>query len=269
MPRPARAARPFRIALPAALGVSFAAAVAASTLTDYLLDDGISNITLGPPGSFEDFGDIDVLWGNYYETAAPREVVRTVSFGLGSLSADPTVTVWVFDDPDDDGDPTNAIPLRSVSVIGEELGFDFNVVDIPPTAVEGGFFIAIGHLAELTYPSPGFPDYPSPVRFDPDGPADRSWFFYDDDIPEEDLASSGFVSRMDGPFVPIQGAHAVRATTSLPADVDGDGSTGFSDLLLVLGDWGACPDCPSDVDGSGAVDFEDLLEVLTSWGDCR
>ncbi|MEQ8769214.1 MAG: hypothetical protein RIB60_01755 [Phycisphaerales bacterium] len=32
-------------------------------------------------------------------------------------------------------------------------------------------------------------------------------------MPEDDLASSGFASRMDGPFAPIPGAFAVRATT--------------------------------------------------------
>ena len=26
-----------------------------------------------------------------------------------------------------------------------------------------------------------------------------------------------------------------------PADVDGDGSIGFSDVLIILNDWGACP----------------------------
>ena len=25
------------------------------------------------------------------------------------------------------------------------------------------------------------------------------------------------------------------------ADVDGDGSIGFSDVLIILNDWGACP----------------------------
>ncbi len=180
--------------------------------TDYFYDDGISNVLLGPPSSFEEFGDIDMLWGNYFFTELATESVTTVSFGLGSLSADSTVSIWIFDDPDNDADPTNAAPVFSTTTAGQNLGFGFNVLDVGSVEVSGGFFVAVGHLAELTYPG-GSPDYPAPARFDPDARADRSWFFYDDDIPEDDLASSGFASRMDGPFVPIQGAFAVRATT--------------------------------------------------------
>jgi hypothetical protein len=187
----------------------------AGLTTEYAYDDGVSNITLGPPSSFEEFGDIDMLWGNYFFTDSPQEFVTAVSFGLGDLSADPTVSIWIFNDPDNDEDPTNAVPIFNTTMVGENLGFEFNVASIPSVAVTGGFFVAIGHLAELTYPTPGDPDYPSPARFDPDGRADRSWFFYDDDIPVNDLGSSGFVQPMNGPFVPIQGAFAIRATTSL------------------------------------------------------
>ncbi len=31
------------------------------------------------------------------------------------------------------------------------------------------------------------------------------------------------------------------AADTCPADVDGDGSIGFSDVLIILNDWGACP----------------------------
>jgi hypothetical protein len=53
------------------------------------------------------------------------------------------------------------------------------------------------------------------------------------------------------------------------ADVDGDGTVGFSDLLVVLAAWGPCPAppaaCGEDVDDSGAVDFGDVLAVLAAW----
>lgn len=197
----------------AALACTSAVAVAGAT--EYAYDDGVSNVLLGPPSSFAQFGDIDMLWGNYFYTDAPSETLTSVSFGMGNLSSDPTVSVWVFNDADNDGDPTNAVPVFSTTTTAENLGFDFNVVDVTPTEVTGGFFVAIGHLAVLgDGNSPT--SYPAPARFDPDGRADRSWFFYDNDIPENDLASSGFVSRMDGPQVPIQGAFAIRATT-IPA----------------------------------------------------
>lgn len=54
-----------------------------------------------------------------------------------------------------------------------------------------------------------------------------------------------------------------------PADVDGDGTVGFSDLVTVLAAWGHCPappePCPADVDADGTVDFDDLVAVLAAW----
>ena len=185
------------------------AAPAAANVT-YQYDDGISNITFGPPSSFAQFGDIDMLWGNYFFAEPGGMTIETIEFGLGELSPGGNVSVWAFNDPDNDADPTNAVPIFNLTTTAQDLGFDFNSVDITPTGVDGGFFVAIGHLAVLDN-SGGSPDYPSPGRFDPDARADRSWFFYDSDIPENDLASSGFFTRMDGPQVPIPGAFAIRA----------------------------------------------------------
>jgi hypothetical protein len=53
-----------------------------------------------------------------------------------------------------------------------------------------------------------------------------------------------------------------------PADIDGDGSVTFEDLLSVLAAWGPCPSCPEDLDDDGTVGFTDLLTILASWGPC-
>jgi len=53
-----------------------------------------------------------------------------------------------------------------------------------------------------------------------------------------------------------------------PADVDGDGSVGFTDAIAVLASWGVCPGCPEDFDDSGDVGLTDLLLVLSGWGPC-
>ncbi len=51
-----------------------------------------------------------------------------------------------------------------------------------------------------------------------------------------------------------------------PADLDGDGSVGFGDLIIVLSSWGDCAGaCPADLDGDGSVGFGDLLLVLAAW----
>jgi hypothetical protein len=52
-------------------------------------------------------------------------------------------------------------------------------------------------------------------------------------------------------------------------DLDGDGFVGVTDLLQLLGVWGACKNCQEDFDGNGFVDVSDILELINSWGGCH
>jgi len=66
-------------------------------------------------------------------------------------------------------------------------------------------------------------------------------------------------------------ANAGDVTSTCPEDLDGDGVVAFSDLLMVLAAWGACPiegPCPEDLNGDGDVAFSDLLILLAAWGPC-
>ncbi len=52
-------------------------------------------------------------------------------------------------------------------------------------------------------------------------------------------------------------------------DLDGDGSVGTPDLVLLLGAWGPCDDCGdclADLDGDCAVGGGDLILLLGNWG---
>ncbi|NNF41977.1 MAG: hypothetical protein HKO59_12540 [Phycisphaerales bacterium] len=56
---------------------------------------------------------------------------------------------------------------------------------------------------------------------------------------------------------------------SVIGDVDGDGSVGFNDLLILLSAWGDCPakgPCAADINGDGTVGFSDLLSLISNWG---
>lgn len=53
-----------------------------------------------------------------------------------------------------------------------------------------------------------------------------------------------------------------------PADLDGDGSVGTSDLLTLLAAWGSDPGGPPDLDGNGTVSTGDLLLLVGAWGAC-
>ena len=52
-------------------------------------------------------------------------------------------------------------------------------------------------------------------------------------------------------------------------DLNGDGTVGTADLLILLANWGPCADCndcPADIDGSCTVGLADLLLLLANWG---
>lgn len=58
---------------------------------------------------------------------------------------------------------------------------------------------------------------------------------------------------------------ATAVVPPCPADLDGDGSVGASDLAILLGSWGGGG--PADFDGGG-VGASDLAILLGSWGPC-
>lgn len=52
-----------------------------------------------------------------------------------------------------------------------------------------------------------------------------------------------------------------------PADLDGNGEVGGSDLAVLLAAWGT-DDPEADLTGNGTVGGEDLAILLAAWGDC-
>lgn len=53
-------------------------------------------------------------------------------------------------------------------------------------------------------------------------------------------------------------------------DLDGSGSVGTSDLLVLLAGWGICNDCsqcPADLDDNCSAGTSDLLILLSNWGE--
>lgn len=60
-------------------------------------------------------------------------------------------------------------------------------------------------------------------------------------------------------------ANYCEAGQPCPTDIDGDGSTGGSDLAILLGSWGSAK---RDLDGDGTTGGSDLALVLSNWGPC-
>jgi hypothetical protein len=68
---------------------------------------------------------------------------------------------------------------------------------------------------------------------------------------------------------PDLNGNGVPDECDIPADLDGDGSVGIVDFLLLLNNWGPCDDCGAclgDLDGDCTVGVADFLGLLEEWG---
>jgi probable HAF family extracellular repeat protein len=70
-------------------------------------------------------------------------------------------------------------------------------------------------------------------------------------------------------ITPNEELHGFLLEPNLIGDINGDGEVGIADFLLLLADWGPCPDppdpCPADLNGDGTVSVNDFLILLANW----
>ena len=67
----------------------------------------------------------------------------------------------------------------------------------------------------------------------------------------------------------IDGVRLSTIVCGALGDLDGDGTVGVKDLLILLGLWGPCDDCDNclaDLDDDCTVGVKDLLILLGNWG---
>lgn len=218
---------PPNLARRVAIIVAAAGIPAATALGDveYRYDGGTMSTAVGPPGSFP--VNPETGWGNYFVAEPGGEMITTISVAFGPTFAEGReVTVWLFDDPDDDFDPRNAVPLASATMVPHTLGGStFNDFAIEPTAVSGGFFVAV-----LAFTERGVD---RPAAADSDARADRSWLFYNpatEGINVDNLGANALARRVDDGIVPFPGAWLIRAT-----GVPVPGPSGVAALTLGLG----------------------------------
>lgn len=182
----------------AVVGVGLLWAGAASAgLFEYALDDGAGNFNIGP-STF----DAQMLWGNYFDAQPGAETITGVSVSFaGSVPVGREVMLVVFDDPDDDLDPTNAVPVSIGFGVTESAGpNEFLSFDVPDVRVSGGFFVAAVMSLELGQAA---------ARMDPDTNVGRSWLFFDGQVDLDNLGGSPlFYNMSDTPF---NGTWMVRA----------------------------------------------------------
>lgn len=103
----------------------------------YILDDGSQESSIGLT-----LGG-DIMWLNYFTATAGCEVIHTISLTWGVMSNGGPCRLFIYEDPDDDGNPDDAVLLieTGTTVVNANTNI-FTNVSITPTAVSGGFFIA-------------------------------------------------------------------------------------------------------------------------------
>ena len=127
------------------------------TVFNYLIDDGTSENGLGLAG-----GGNFVFLQRFNATKGADEITSiSVAWGtptkLGSSPAAGTsVTVYLWDDPNDDGNPVDGVLVRQRTVSLQNPETDIKQkIDITPTVVKGTFFVGakVNH-AKGQFPGP-------------------------------------------------------------------------------------------------------------------
>ena len=128
----------------------------------YRVDDGTSESNIGL-GSLN-----ELMWLNAFRTVTGAEVITSISSAVASGLPETPARFILYEDPDDDGDPKNAVFLTESSGILTNPGEDiFTTVNIEPTEVKGVFFVAV-----LITEVPGINSFPMPQ--DSDSPSQKS-----------------------------------------------------------------------------------------------
>ena len=85
-----------------------------------------------------------------------------------------------------------------------------------------------------------------------------------------DVQAGSFIDNDVPPSRTGQASFDFTFDVTIVGDVDGDGIVGILDFLLVLGNWGPCPEpcppsCAADLDDDCEVGIFDFLLVLGNW----
>jgi len=245
----------------------------------------------------------NMAWLMNYAILEGGERISAIDIMHGAMPVGFPVDVYLWSDPNGDGDPTDARVLAHVatSILSPDTG-TFERVEIDDVYVgEAGtsFFVgAIAHNFTLQT------DYPGAKHST--GVTNTAWLVgkFGTIDPNDLSAGNDEFLRIDdlgGPFVGVWCIRAAATATNdcnlngVPdecdiedgtsadedgdgrpdecyapaciADLDDDGSVGASDLSLLLASWGASG-ASADLDGDGDVGASDLSLLLAAWGGC-
>ncbi|MCH7812883.1 MAG: proprotein convertase P-domain-containing protein, partial [Planctomycetes bacterium] len=204
----------------------------------YLIDDGSGEGAVGLiPGG-------DVAWLNHFTVQPGAETIIAVHMTWGDMRTGVPTTVYLWNDPNGDGDPTDATVLASAQTVSANpFQPIFTVVDIPDTfvGVAGTSFFVGALITHLAFEFPAYRDN--------DSPQGESWLAGDQNHPLDpnDLGDAEFPVSPVGQ-VTTDGNWLIRAEGvggAGGADCNSNGVPDDCDLAATTSD---------DCDGTGVPD---------------
>ncbi|MCP4251377.1 MAG: hypothetical protein GY778_30445, partial [bacterium] len=220
----------------------------------YLHDDGTYEYLTGQPGPPID-PPAYTAWLNHFTTEVAAETITSISLTWGRLDIGTPATIYLWNDPNGDGDPADATVLASADTVSQYyIDNTFQIVDLPDTFVgPAGTSFFVGAIVEHD----GFAEHP--VMLDENDPQGESWLAGNVAAPIDPNNLGGVYST---PVTPI-------------SEIVGD----FNLMVRAAGVCGTCgADCnsndiPDDCDiAGGAADCDengvpDICEVAER--DCQ
>lgn len=136
---------------------------ASDAVLQYALDDGTGNFTIGP-SQF----DANMTWLNTFQAEPGFDWITEVSVSFGDIadndgnSGSDMVTVAVLEDPNNDGDPSDAVLLGTGTGVWTDQASNVFLPFVldAPVQVEGTFFVAV--MMDVL-------ERANPARMDPQG----------------------------------------------------------------------------------------------------
>jgi hypothetical protein len=138
-----------------------------ASASTYQLDDGTGENSIGA------YGLNAVTYMNQFSTASAYDYISSIEIAWGQVLNDTPVTIYIWDDLDNDGSPIDRVVLYSDVVNIQNANTDtFNFFSAPNIYVDGSFFVGFEYLN--TQDALGTSNY-FPGRLDQTQTLQRSW----------------------------------------------------------------------------------------------